>query len=179
MLMRKKRHEEVRRQWQRESREAAEEVAALEDETTRLEEKLAEYEQRWGSADGKVVLNAFQDALNLIRSYQESLSHASFSDPHIGTANPLLKRWGMEPISKSVFGFKENAHEITKAAMAGNLESKRQKRAARLNEEKIEQEMEEWGDEAFASERVRIMAEKRDDGTAHVWLEPVEAKQDD
>src|ERR1700691_5706533 len=58
---------------------------------------IGEYERRWGSDDGKVVLNALQDALRMIVEYQRSLAILAAADPHFKAADKLLERWGIAP----------------------------------------------------------------------------------
>ncbi len=118
-------------------------------EITALKAKLTAYEKRWGSADGKVVLNALQDALNLIRQYQITLDRAMFSDPQIGAANELLRRWGMKPESKLYLG------ALSHPQTTGERPPYKSK---------LDEEMERWGDEAFANEKVEIQAERTLDG---------------
>jgi len=114
---------------------------------------IKEYEKRWGSADGKVVLQALQDALNIIRQYQRTLNAVSMADPNHLRANELLERWGMKPYSNPDQG--------------GTVASAPHPIAPRPNEtleDRLAREEEEWGDEAYGKGTVRIEAEAIDEG---------------
>lgn len=116
-----------------------------------LEDRNHSYEQRWGSEDGRVVLNALQNALVLIQRYQVDLSVLSAADPNYKEADALLERWGLKPEpSKIVAGFRGEPQGKTR----------------------WEREEKKWGDEAYGESRVRIMAERTEEGD-RVWLEPI------
>lgn len=65
---------------------------------------IAEYENRWKSTDGKIVLNDLQSALRLIQEYQRTISIFVAADPHYREADALLERWGMKGDPAKIVG---------------------------------------------------------------------------
>lgn len=130
-----------------------------------LRDDIAAKDALLKSTEREQVLFDLQKALNLIRDYQRSLNIAALADPKISQANALLKKYGIKgEENASYLGFQRTAsfHEpdvndgsaVDLAAIAPTEKPKT----------RWEREEEEWGDEAYGSETVRIEAEAIDEG---------------
>lgn len=136
-----------------------------------LEGTVAEQTKVLKSTEREKVLADLQSALNLMRSYQRSLSTMSASDPQIVEANALLEKYGMQGEPAATYlGFQRK----------GAVHEPRMTHEDRIELEALldpptvkpteppktrwEREEEEYGDEAYGKGNVRIDAEAIDEG---------------
>jgi hypothetical protein len=138
---------------------------------------IFDYESRYESPDGKMVLNSLQDALRLILEYQRTLTIMSASDPHILQANNLLEKWGMkgEP-GATYLGMKRNSPALDHIFRPDRSRSASKNLMDTVPEDGLmtgkevkdrwEREEEYWGDEAYGTANVRIEMEAIDEGDA-------------
>lgn len=123
------------------------------------------------SSERKKIILDLQTTLNLIRSYQRSLSMVGIADPNIVEANILLEKYGMKGDSEaSYLGSKElkpkiyiNKDDILN--IQDHSSSLLQDRDKRIQDQWTKEE-EEWGDEAYGKCNIGISAEAIDEGDA-------------
>jgi hypothetical protein len=110
------------------------------------------------------VLADLQDALNLIIGYQRALHTIAAADPNVMKADALLKRWGMKSETQSYLGAKRPhpAEPSKQKQTVVDLASITETGKDLLD--RLKQEEEKWGDEAYGSAHVRIEAEAIDEG---------------